>query len=209
MKKVILGSITILVAMGLHAGETMVEKLHGHYSEESNKTDNPLIKEVVKVIEEKASKPTQRAKNLNDAAERWSKGEASEADKELIKVEDGPFIKRLQDKTVYGFQMDIDNPIYHVLSMGGASLPTVFATMIDLYTIKHCTNDLSKMVFEDFQSMGAMKEYGVMVPLNYASESNAHPLKANREDYVKFIHAARAFNCGDERILEKYLDIKK
>lgn len=206
MKKLILGVILALVTTCLYAKGTTVEKPHEHYSVEANKTDSPLVKEIATGLDKKASKSVQRIKNLNDAVERVSKGKASEADKELIRSEDSPFIKKLQESTVYKFDIDINNPIvYHILAGGGEALPKVFATAIDLYMIKHCTNDLSKMTPEDIQNTVAMKENSVMVPLKYASESNGDSLNASKEDYVKFVHAARAFNCGDSESLRKFL----
>lgn len=199
MKKLILSLVAVFATIGLQAGETTVEKLHEHYSAEANKTDNPLINEVAKGLEEKASKPTQRAKNLNEAVERWSSGKASEADKELIKSEDEPSIKKLQDLTAYPFKIDINSPVYHTLAMGGEVLPTPIAVAIDLYTIKHCTNDLSKMTFEDIQNTGSSKEYFSLITLGYTS------FGSTRNDYVKFVHAARAFNCADSDALKKYL----
>lgn len=202
MKKTILALVAVFTAMGLYAGETTVEKLHAHYSSEANKTDNPLIKEVAKGLEEKASKPTQRAKNLNEAVERWSNGTASEADKELIKSEDEPFIKELQATTVYGFQMDIDNPSYHFLASGSAVLPTVFSAVIDLYMIQHCTNDLSKITPEDFKNAGASREYGQLIHMKYGF------MGTTKDAYKKYIQAVMAFNCSDQKALLDYVGVE-
>lgn len=202
MKKTILLLVAVFTAMGLYAGETTVEKLHDHYSAEANKTDSPLIKEVAKGLEENASKPTLRAKNLNEAVERWSNGKATDADKELIKSEDGPFIKELQAATVYGFQMDIDNPSYHFLAMGSASLPTVFSTVIDLYMIQHCTNDLSKITPDDFQNAGVSKEYGLLISMKYGG------MWTTKDAYKKYIQAVRAYNCSDQKAFLDYIGIE-
>jgi len=202
MKKLILALVAVLTAMGLYAGETTVEKLHEHYSAEANKTDNPLIKEVAKGLEEKASTPTQRVKNLNEAVERWSNGKASEADKELIKSNDEPFIKELQNATVYGFQMDIDNPSYHFLATGSASLLSVFSSVIDLYMIQHCTNDLSKITPEDFKNAGVSREYGQLMHMKYGF------MGTTKDAYKKYIQAVMAFNCSDQKALLDYVDVE-
>ena len=202
MKKLILALVAVLTAMGLYAGETSVEKLHEHYSAEANKTDNPLIKEVAKSLEEKASTPTQRAKNLNEAVERWSNGKATDADKELIKSEDEPSLKKLQNVTAYPFKIDIDSPAYHTLAMGGQVIPTPIAVAIDLYTIKHCTNDLSKMTFEDIQNAGSSKEYTPLIMLGYST------FGSTRNDYVKYVQAARVFNCSEMKILLDYINVE-
>ena len=205
MKKLILSFVAIFTAMGLYADETTVEKLQEHYSAEANKTEHPLIKEIAKGLEEKVSQPTQRAKNLNEAVERWSDSKASNADKELIKSEYEPFIKKLQGETVYEFNIEIDNPLFVHIAALAASLPTVATTWIDFYMIRYCTNDISKITLKDLANIGTMKEYSPIVNLKFASESQNHPIKANKEDYVKFVHAARALNCGDDESLKKYL----
>lgn len=200
MKRTILSLVAVFVAIGLQASETTVEKLHEHYSAEANKTDNPLVKEVAKGLAENASsKPTQRTKNLNEAVERLSNGNASEADKELIKSIDEPNLKKLQSVTAYPFKVDINNPSYHIIAVGGESLTIPFAAIIDLYSIKHCTNDLSKMTPKDISILGSSKEYFSLITLGYTS------FGSTRNDYVKFVHAARAFNCGDGDALKKFL----
>lgn len=200
MKKTILSLLAVFTAMGLNAGETTVEKLHDHYSAEANKTDNPMVQEMAKgITDATAKRETQKYKNLKEAIERLSNGNASEADKELIKSVDEPSLKKLQNVTAYPFKIDINSPVYHTLAMGGEMVPTVIAVAIDLYTIKHCTNDLSKMTFEDIQNAGSSKEYFSLITLGYKA------FGSTKNDYVKFVHAARAFNCADSDILKKYL----
>lgn len=200
MKKLILSLVSIFTAIGLQAGETTVEKLHEHYSDESNKTDNPLIKEVAKGLDEKASKPTQRAKNLNEAVERWSNGTASEADKELIKSEDEPFIKEFQNSTVYPFNIDINSPVYHTLAIGYGSIPTTFSAIVDLYMVKHCTDDLSKMTKEDIKNLAASREFFPLIGFKSPSFS------ISEDTYTKYVLAARLFNCGDSKAYSDYID---
>lgn len=174
MSKLFLALIVIFMAIGLYAGNT----------------------------DEKVSEPTQRAKNLNEAVERWSSGKATDADKELIKSEDEPSIKKLQNLTAYPFKIDINSPIYHTLAMGGEALTIPFAAIIDLYTIKHCTNDLSKMTFEDIQNAGASKEYTPLIMLGYTT------FGSTRNDYVKYVQAARVFNCSEMKILLDYINVE-
>ena len=174
MSKFFLALIVIFMAMGLYAGNT----------------------------DEKVSEPTQRTKNLNEAVERWSSGKATKADIELIKSEDEPFIKGLQKETVYGFKMDIDNPSYHFLAMGGASFTSAFSSIIDLYMIKHCTNDLSKITPEDFQNIGASKEYGQLLHMKYGT------MGTTKDTYKKYIQAVKSFNCADPKAFFDYLGLE-
>ena len=201
-KKIILALVATIATIGLNAAEATVEKLGDHYSAEANKTDNPLIKEVAKGIDEKASKPTQRAKNLNEAVERLANGKASDADKEFIKSQDEPFIKKLQESTVYPFKVDITSQVYHTLSIGGASFPEVFAIIIDSYTIKNCTNDLTKMTFEDIKTAGVAREYAHLTYMKYQS------LGTSKDSYKKYVQAVRAFNCGDQNAFRDYVDVE-
>lgn len=201
-KTIILALVAVFAAIGLHAADTTVEKLHDHYSTEANKTDNPFIKEVAKGIEEKASKPTQRMQNLNEAVERLASGKATEADKELIKSEDEPFIKRLQENTVYPFRVDINDPIYHTLASFSASLTSATSTIVDLYMTKHCTNDLSKMTLEEIREVSSSLEYGHLLSMKYAS------FKVSETTYAKYLQAARAFNCGDQNAFRDYVDVE-
>jgi len=192
MKKLILLLVAIFTAMGLYADEITVEK----FSAEANKTDNPLIKEVAK----KASKPTQEMKNLNEAVERLANGKASEADKELIKNSDEPFIKILQESTIYPFRVDIDDPIYHTLATFYASIPSSASAMVDLYMMKHCTNDLSKMTVEELREASTTREWGYLTSMKYSS------FKSSEDTYTKFVQAVRAFNCDDQNAYRDYVD---
>lgn len=201
-KSLLLLSSLALASTFAIADETTVKKLHDHYSAEANKTDNPMVKEIAKGLEEKASKPTQEMKNLNEAVERLANGKASDADKEFIKSQDEPFIKKLQESTVYPFNVDITSQVYHTLSIGGASLPEVFAVVIDSYTIKNCTNDLTKMTFEDIQNAGSSKEYGLLLSMKYSS------FKSSKEAYTKYIQAVKAFNCDDRNAFSDFVDVE-
>lgn len=191
MKKMFLASLAVCMAIGLHAEVSTVET--------GEHTQGAILQ---KAFSE------QRVKNLNEAVKKHNEGKASQADKELIMSEYEPFIKKLQGETVYGFKIEIDNPIFVPIAALTASLPTVATTLIDFYMIKYCTNDISKMTLEDLANIGATKGYSPIVNLKYASESQVGFIKANKIDYIKFVHAARAFNCSDTEALSKYLETK-
>ena len=193
MKTLILTLVAVFTAMELYASETTAE---------ASNTDNPLVKEVAKGLDEKVSKPTQEMKNLNEAVERLAIGKASEADKELIKNSDEPFIKMLQESTIYPFRVDIDDPIYHTLATFYASIPSAASAMVDLYMMKHCTNDLSKMTMEESREASTTQEWGRLISMKYSS------FKSSENTYAKFVQAVRAFNCNDHNAFRDYVDVE-
>ena len=200
MKKLILAFVAVLTAMGLYAGETTVDTV------EANITDNDLTKGIKEGISQASSEPTQEMKNLRAAVDRLDNGKASFSDKALIASHFDPAIKSLQVETTYGFNVKMDDPNYSLLAYSSFALPSVVSVILDIYAIQNCSNDISKFTGDDMKAIGVSKDFATIftlknMTLNYAD----HKATASKEDYVKFVHAARAFNCADSDALKKYL----
>lgn len=200
MKKTFLASLVVFTAMGLCAGEVTVDIA------EVNITDNDFTKGIKEGISQASSEPTQEMKNLRAAVDRLDNGKASFSDKALIASHFDPAIKRLQVETTYGFNVKMDDPNYSLLAYSSFALPSVVSVILDIYAIQNCSNDISKFTGDDMKAIGVSKDFATIftlknMTLNYAD----HKATASKEDYVKFVHAARAFNCTDFAALKKYL----
>ena len=154
--------------------------------------------------------PMQELKNLMASEERQINGEATFADKFVLITHLGPSIKRLQEEIVYKTSIDLESPSYIPIANGALIMLDSASTALDIYSIKTCSNDLSKFTNEDMKTITTSNEFASAFALKQKTlTSNDRIPTAKRADYVRFIHALRAANCEDnDAALQKYLETK-
>lgn len=184
MKKLFLSLVAVFTAMGLYA------------------EDIPEQKQAFMKTPDGKFEPTQFQKNIWEASDRLDAGKASQADKELVKSVSDEIMNKVHQNTIYEFTINVDSPSFKYLYALSAMTTNISAAVIDQYVASHCSTDLTKASVEDLQK-GANS---ILVGLKDKTlEYVDHNATASKEDYTKFVHAARAFNCGDNDALKKYL----
>ncbi len=154
--------------------------------------------------------PTQELKKLVDAEERHINGESTFADKVIMITHLGPSIKRLQEELVYKTSIDIESPSYIPIANGALMMLHSTSTALDIYSVRNCSDDLTKFTNEDLKAIFTSNDFGSAYELKKKTIiADGHIPTAKRADYVRFIHALRAANCkNDDVSLQKYLETK-
>jgi len=153
--------------------------------------------------------PIKEMKDLMAAEERQMKGEATFNDEVLIRVHLNPAVKRLQEEIVFKTSIDTKSPSYVPIANGALMMLDATSTALDIYSIKNCSDDLSKFSNEDFKAIFTSNDFGSAYELKKKTLTTSdHISTAKRADYVRFIHALRASNCNDNEELQKYLETK-
>ncbi|NBL00597.1 MAG: hypothetical protein EOM50_21870 [Erysipelotrichia bacterium] len=154
--------------------------------------------------------PMQELKELVAAEERHINGEATFTDKVILITHLGPSIKRLQEELVYKTSIDIESSSYIPIANGALIMLDSASTALDIYSIKTCSNDLSKFTNEDMKAITTSNEFASAFALKQKTlTSNNRIPTAKRADYVRFIYALRAANCKDNDVaLQNYLETK-
>lgn len=156
------------------------------------------------------SSPTQELKELLSAEENHINGKATFEDKVILITHLGPSIKRLQEELVYKTSIDIKSSSYIPIANGALIMLDSASTALDIYSIKTCSNDLSKFTNEDMKAITTSNEFASAFALKQKTlTSNNRIPTAKRADYVRFIYALRAANCKDNDVaLQNYLETK-
>ena len=153
--------------------------------------------------------PMQEIKDLIAAEERQMKGETTFKDEVLMRIYLSPAIKRLQEEIVFKSSIDTKSPSYVPVANGALMMLHATSTALDIYSVRNCSDDLSKFSNEDFKAIFASNDFGSAYELKKKTLTTSdHTSTAKRTDYIKFIHALRASNCNDSEELQKYLETK-